>query len=351
MGYLLFFFFFSSRRRHTRFSRDWSSDVCSSDLDRRDDAASLLEVTRSAHRRRELERRFDEPGELLVAHGPDGLDGKAPETRQVEVDIAARQAELVQVGTYRSRGKALVAQFRERARAVALRELRAVFADDQAVMDVHRRLGAESPREVLVESLVGEVVLAPDDVGDSEVDVVYDAGQVVGRTPVRAEKRDAAEPDRPLFVHGSNRPRSLPMALGALALAQRALVPPDSEPFKVPQDPGFGLRVRPLGIGVVYAQNEDCVVLVGKPAVDCRCQGAAEVKRARRARREADANHRINLTLRRNGNELFDRRQSRSRRNPGRGRAALDRRPPGAGSVPDPARGRRPGPELRAGHP
>src|SRR6266542_5308696 len=28
------FFFFSSRRRHTRCYRDWSSDVCSSDLDR-----------------------------------------------------------------------------------------------------------------------------------------------------------------------------------------------------------------------------------------------------------------------------------------------------------------------------
>src|SRR5207249_9555208 len=27
-----FFFFFSSRRRHTRLKRDWSSDVCSSDL-------------------------------------------------------------------------------------------------------------------------------------------------------------------------------------------------------------------------------------------------------------------------------------------------------------------------------
>src|SRR3712207_8477664 len=26
------FFFFSSRRRHTRYWRDWSSDVCSSDL-------------------------------------------------------------------------------------------------------------------------------------------------------------------------------------------------------------------------------------------------------------------------------------------------------------------------------
>src|SRR5581483_12048318 len=29
---MFFFFFFSSRRRHTRYWRDWSSDVCSSDL-------------------------------------------------------------------------------------------------------------------------------------------------------------------------------------------------------------------------------------------------------------------------------------------------------------------------------
>src|SRR5690348_17530604 len=29
---LLLFFFFSSRRRHTRWTGDWSSDVCSSDL-------------------------------------------------------------------------------------------------------------------------------------------------------------------------------------------------------------------------------------------------------------------------------------------------------------------------------
>src|SRR5215813_12510232 len=32
MRVLIFFFFFSSRRRHTRCGRDWSSDVCSSDL-------------------------------------------------------------------------------------------------------------------------------------------------------------------------------------------------------------------------------------------------------------------------------------------------------------------------------
>src|SRR5690625_3840523 len=30
--YYIFCFFFSSRRRHTRWPRDWSSDVCSSDL-------------------------------------------------------------------------------------------------------------------------------------------------------------------------------------------------------------------------------------------------------------------------------------------------------------------------------
>src|SRR5438105_15920457 len=30
----MFCFFFSSRRRHTRSTRDWSSDVCSSDLTR-----------------------------------------------------------------------------------------------------------------------------------------------------------------------------------------------------------------------------------------------------------------------------------------------------------------------------
>src|SRR5690606_39782182 len=37
-------FFFSSRRRHTRFSRDWSSDVCSSDLQ---DAPSDSETAES----------------------------------------------------------------------------------------------------------------------------------------------------------------------------------------------------------------------------------------------------------------------------------------------------------------
>src|SRR2546430_12747311 len=40
-------FFFSSRRRHTRFDCDWSSDVCSSDLD----LASIPSGPRGLHRR------------------------------------------------------------------------------------------------------------------------------------------------------------------------------------------------------------------------------------------------------------------------------------------------------------
>src|SRR5207245_3525357 len=39
--FLIFFFFFSSRRRHTRCYRDWSSDVCSSDLGEERPAADM----------------------------------------------------------------------------------------------------------------------------------------------------------------------------------------------------------------------------------------------------------------------------------------------------------------------
>src|SRR5437868_11102117 len=65
MSYV-FLFFFSSRRRHTRSKRDWSSDVCSSDLccpgaliiDARQSAAADHQGRgRSATNRRSEERR------------------------------------------------------------------------------------------------------------------------------------------------------------------------------------------------------------------------------------------------------------------------------------------------------
>src|SRR5256885_5903508 len=52
-------FFFSSRRRHTRLQGDWSSDVCSSDLDLApDDDVVRLVVTR-------LVSRGEDGGELV----------------------------------------------------------------------------------------------------------------------------------------------------------------------------------------------------------------------------------------------------------------------------------------------
>src|SRR5699024_12150632 len=49
-------FFFSSRRRHTRSKRDWSSDVCSSDLE---------DVNQALHRAlKEVV-----PGDILVVSG------------------------------------------------------------------------------------------------------------------------------------------------------------------------------------------------------------------------------------------------------------------------------------------
>src|SRR5207249_8748658 len=69
------FFFFSSRRRHTRSKRDWSSDVCSSDLGRR----------RCAHLRGGLERE---------RHAPDrdgaALDRRRSEERRVGKECRSR---------------------------------------------------------------------------------------------------------------------------------------------------------------------------------------------------------------------------------------------------------------------
>src|SRR2546430_2958383 len=63
------FFFFSSRRRHTRFDCDWSSDVCSSDLQLRARAKRLRE-------RREHDAR--EPAQTPVQLPPGCIRALAP---------------------------------------------------------------------------------------------------------------------------------------------------------------------------------------------------------------------------------------------------------------------------------
>src|SRR5690606_7862189 len=81
--------FFSSRRRHTRFSRDWSSDVCSSDLD-----ACPVVVE---HIQQELVRERTGGDESPLGHLDErGLRGSDPD-RQVprEIDRLEHEDRLV----------------------------------------------------------------------------------------------------------------------------------------------------------------------------------------------------------------------------------------------------------------
>src|SRR5207249_8850094 len=86
---LFLFFFFSSRRRHTRSKRDWSSDVCSSDLE-----AGAAAVIVSNHGGRQLEgarAALDALPEVVTAVGPDFpvlMDGGIRSGRDVLVALA-----------------------------------------------------------------------------------------------------------------------------------------------------------------------------------------------------------------------------------------------------------------------
>src|SRR5207245_6557845 len=97
-----YFFFFSSRRRHTRCYRDWSSDVCSSDLD----AERAGPRGRGA---RELPPRAAVPRpEALAPRGPPRAGRGAPLLMKTVatvdyVVIAAYMLLMVGIGVYAAR--------------------------------------------------------------------------------------------------------------------------------------------------------------------------------------------------------------------------------------------------------
>src|SRR5215510_15353083 len=92
MAWFSFFFFFSSRRRHTRWPRDWSSDVCSSDLAKRSglalDAIDYYVVLARFKMACVLEGGYAR----YVQGGAD--NPKMAEFGQVVLDMARRAAEL-----------------------------------------------------------------------------------------------------------------------------------------------------------------------------------------------------------------------------------------------------------------
>src|SRR2546422_7947018 len=64
-----FFFFFSSRRRHTRCSRDWSSDVCSSDLEKLRTLSALSGLITSARDTQEVFKALARAATMLLGAG------------------------------------------------------------------------------------------------------------------------------------------------------------------------------------------------------------------------------------------------------------------------------------------
>src|SRR6266478_4133350 len=79
-----FFFFFSSRRRHTRFDCDWSSDVCSSDLESHaapvlgtSELQQVAEVPQQRHLRIAIERPLNAI-DLALDHGLTSLEIREP---------------------------------------------------------------------------------------------------------------------------------------------------------------------------------------------------------------------------------------------------------------------------------
>src|SRR5437868_12574714 len=78
-AYFFFVFFFSSRRRHTRSKRDWSSDVCSSDLSLLELEAAIehgLELVQARRGRQGLERGGHRGRDRLAEARRVGLDAQ-----------------------------------------------------------------------------------------------------------------------------------------------------------------------------------------------------------------------------------------------------------------------------------
>src|SRR5205807_3337192 len=65
--FFFFFFFFSSRRRHTRLQGDWSSDVCSSDLNLSVIEGLTVRSRTSSFAMKGKQRNVREAGQLLQA--------------------------------------------------------------------------------------------------------------------------------------------------------------------------------------------------------------------------------------------------------------------------------------------
>src|SRR2546422_2694826 len=104
MSFLIYFFFFSSRRRHTRCSRDWSSDVCSSDLCTRPGRRVPRDGTIAAHpptedpMSQDLLEALKDGVAVLTLNRPDRLNAMSPSMLDALLEALPRLAADPEVG-------------------------------------------------------------------------------------------------------------------------------------------------------------------------------------------------------------------------------------------------------------
>src|SRR5215213_9528480 len=172
------FFFFSSRRRHTRLVSDWSSDVCSSDLDAEGSEQWLARVSREVEQRVHLRHRHPlgagaELDDLVSRLHVPLLEHAEVEARAVVGDEQGGNPRVVHADPDAVTGDA------------GLADLEDGGADPVAVADADLVVTEPVDREVLAELPVDEVVASelafPVPIG---VDLVDEHGALLAAMPL-----------------------------------------------------------------------------------------------------------------------------------------------------------------------
>ena len=137
-------------------------------------------------------------GQLLVGHRLDRVDRQPAQALEVEPHVVPRKAQLLEIGAHGRPREPLVAELGDRGERVTvpLRQLLAVLAEDEPVVDHLRERPAERGGDPPVHRLVRPMVRAADHVRDPELEIVDHGRELVGRGAVRTDERRPVEADR-----------------------------------------------------------------------------------------------------------------------------------------------------------